>query len=54
MADRTAPVVKLTLTLTNPNIAGPARVRRRLGARHVGRMGHKLAKTGTSQPWKIN
>jgi len=35
MADHTAPVVKLTLTL-NSNIAGPARVRRRLSARHGG------------------
>ena len=52
MADRTAPVVKLTLTSNpnpNPNIAGRARVRRRLGTRHGGRTGHNLAKTGTSQ-----
>ena len=46
MADRTAPVVKLTLTLTY--IAGPVRVRRRLGTCHGGRTGHSLAKTGTS------
>jgi len=35
MANRTAPFVKLTLILSpNPNIAGPARVRQRLDARH--------------------
>jgi len=31
----------------NPNIAGPARVRWRLGTCHDGRMGHNLAKIGT-------
>jgi len=30
------------------HIAGPARVRRRLGACHGGRTGHNLAKTGSS------
>jgi len=39
MADHTAPVVKLALTLM---------LRWRLGACHDGRMGHNLAKTGTS------
>jgi len=49
MADRIAPVVKLTLTLTL--MQGPREwdgVRRRLGARHGGWTGHNLAKTGTS------
>jgi len=46
MADRTAPVVKLTLTLTQ--ILLGARVRQRLGARHGGQTDHNLAKTGTS------
>jgi len=42
MADRTAPVVKLTLILTLI-LPGP-QVRRRLGARHGGRTGDNLAK----------
>jgi len=32
----------------NPNIAGPERVRQHLDARHGGRTGDNLAKTGTS------
>jgi len=47
MADRTNPNPN-----PNPNIAGPARVRRHLGARHGGRMGHNLAKPGTSQTYE--
>jgi len=38
----------------NPKIAGPARVRWRLSARHGGRTGNNLAKTGGSQlNWPI-
>jgi len=37
MADRTAPYCSRK-TNPNPNIAGPARVRRHLGARHGSRM----------------
>jgi len=46
MADRTAPVVKVTVTLT-VTLLGQW-VRRRLGARHGGQTGDNLAKTDSS------